>query len=544
MKSIGIDIGSYSIKIAELDSSKEGAMLTNYKELKLSQDPSKDKSIEIIDHLKTYFNKTDTEGAHVIFALHQGHVAHRKIEFPFKERHSILKTIAFELEDEIPFSQENAVFDAKITHYVDNAAHVIATAAPKSQVEKIIEQTNDYSVTPNIISVEGLALTNLLEDWTGLPVTYEAPPEDTPELKKATSYVHIGHSKTILLTYEKEYLLDIRSLPWGSSTLAHSVSRKYNIPFSESIKEIQNKGFILLDTAGATEDQVSFSKIIQEGFVEFSHHLKLALLEISSDQNVDINQLYVMGASSQIKNIGPFLTRNLEVATNPHPFPKAHIEIKTRSFNGATGHVALGLAIEGLKKPRNPATNLLKGEFAIQSNQISIFWSKWSPAIKMSASIFFLLLVYSVVRDSFTLDMSNKGLDTLKVQAEKIAKLKGRKASIRNIQKHIKKQKKKQKQKQDFKELQQVNSALDIMKKITQATPQSKRIQLEIKRLNIQGESVRLEGIAHKNTPLKELKKALKNISSNKKILIEKSSLKITKSHNKSFAYSFKVNRK
>ncbi|MBT4760617.1 MAG: pilus assembly protein PilM [Bdellovibrionaceae bacterium] len=543
MKSIGIDIGSYSIKIAECLSQGQGGKLVHYEELKLSQDPNHDRAIEIIDLLKTYLRKFQQEPAHFIFSVNQSSVVHRKLTFPFKERYNILKTIAFELEDDIPFSYDNAIFEAKVTKYMGNTTEVIATVCPAYQVEKTLESIKDFSIEPHILSVEGLALTNLFEDWAGLPPESTLEDEDTPEKQDARAYLHFGHNKCILLAYSKNTLVDVSHIPWGTEKIAKKLSEKYNIPFSESVKELQNKGFVLIDNSGSTTDQVTFSQLIKEPLTELSHHLKLTLMEIASHQNLDFKNIYLMGGASQIKNVGPFLTQQLDIASNPIPFPNVGIELGVSNFNSVTGQVALGLAIEGLKKPRNPATNLLKDRFAVQSNKFTAFWDSWAPLVKTATAAFVILLIFGITRESFTLNMADQSNLVLKKQANKIAGLNKRKANKANVKKYVKQQDKKAKQKMLFKDLEKVNSALDILKKVSQLSPNKKSLPLEIKIIDIQGEMVKLEGLHSKTKSIVDFQKSLKSLAISKKVTKLSPSIPSNNSM-RSFAFSFKVKRK
>ena len=125
MGSIGIDVGSFSVKVAKVKPSNRGYELVQLSEYPLSQDPSKDNQIEVIEILRDVQNRFYVEGDVYVVGAHQYEVSVRRKEFPFRERHKILKSLPFELEDDIPFSHENSVYDAKITHFVGPTAHLL-----------------------------------------------------------------------------------------------------------------------------------------------------------------------------------------------------------------------------------------------------------------------------------------------------------------------------------------------------------------------------------------------------------------------------------
>jgi Tfp pilus assembly PilM family ATPase len=55
MISVGIDIGAYSIKVAEVEAPSKSYVIRRVQEFPLSLDLTKDKKIEIIDTLRTLF---------------------------------------------------------------------------------------------------------------------------------------------------------------------------------------------------------------------------------------------------------------------------------------------------------------------------------------------------------------------------------------------------------------------------------------------------------------------------------------------------------
>src|SRR6185312_10464049 len=132
--SVGIDIGTYSVKVAKVRSTNRGYECIGTSEYPLSQDPNKDTQIEIIEIIRDIHTRYGEDSPRIVIGAHQYEVSWRRREFPFKERHKILKSLPFELEDDIPFSSDNSVFDAKITHLIGNKAEVLAVACPKEHL--------------------------------------------------------------------------------------------------------------------------------------------------------------------------------------------------------------------------------------------------------------------------------------------------------------------------------------------------------------------------------------------------------------------------
>ncbi|MEN0059014.1 MAG: pilus assembly protein PilM, partial [Bdellovibrio sp.] len=118
MKSLGIDIGSSSIKIVEVQSTSKGFQVSQQFEHPLNLAPGADQELEIIEFLRNFVSHYDPAQTRFILGLRQDRVSIRNKFFPFNDRLKISKSLAFELEEDLPFSSENAIFDAKIIRTV------------------------------------------------------------------------------------------------------------------------------------------------------------------------------------------------------------------------------------------------------------------------------------------------------------------------------------------------------------------------------------------------------------------------------------------
>ena len=544
MKIYGIDIGSQSIKIVGLTPLKNSAEVTEYHVFDLKPDPNKDSKLEIIDILRNFSDDHDPQQTHYVLGLSQKNISHRKVEFPFKERHNIMKSIGFELEEEIPLSIENAIFETKITSYSEDGAQVLATAAPKAAIQEVLSLCQDSGIQPHILSTEGLAFSNLFENWLELPPERKQLDQKIPEAPQLDLLIHFGHSHSLVLIYQGAELIDVRHLLWGSEKLSLAISQVYNIPPTEAQKQVRKKGFILLDPEGATKDQVAFSDLIKKSLTPLAKDLLLLCLELKGEHDTKINKISISGGPSNLKNLAGFLTQNLELSVQQTTPSDPYVSNRVNDFDHQQGAIALGLALEALKKPRNPATNLLKDEFARGSSNFKVFWKKWSYAAKLATAALFLLYVYSGMKESASLEISSQADSQFIKLAKSVANAKSSSKRLKEVNNYIKNQEKKIKHNDLLEKLDEINSALDILGSVSRATPASKKLQLDLKVFDLKGEDLRLEGILHKASFGNQLQKALKAISKNNKLKVIKpsKSYKI-KNGQKAFAYKFKVSR-
>lgn len=520
MISIGVDIGSYSLKIAQLEAGPRGYNLIGFKEYPLSQDPTKDKSIEVLDILRTLFSQLDMAQTRVVFGEKQGRVSSRFLEFPFRERHKILKSLPFELEEDIPFSPDNALYDAKILKFQKNFTHVAAVANPIENVEKWNQLANDSGIAADILSVEGLAFCNLNEAWYGLPPDFQEDLPELPEAELAEVYLIVGHLNTIVVVKSGGILRALRNIDWGGKNIADTIARKYSINYPEALKELRAKAFILTKEEGATKEQIAFSNTIKSSIDQLGHELKLTLLELQGNSRLEIRQGYVSGGASLIKGFGAYLTQHLEISFNSYKYLDgiSHMGVDMNAETEAKAATSIGLALEGLKKPRNPAINLFKGEFEKKSQDLQKLWERWRHSFQVAAATFVLLVAWGMWRESIAINLADTSYSTLRTQAANIAGLRGASANLRNINKFLRDQRNLEKNRGVAERVKEINSAMDILSEVSQKVPSSRNIQLEVRRFMVENNTLEIEGLVRGDQAVNNLKRSLESIAIDGKV--------------------------
>src|SRR5690606_36537564 len=211
----------------------KGYELIGYSEYPLSPDPGKDNQLEIIEVLRDIERRFWNEGTQIVVGAPQGEVSFRRKVFPFRERHKILKSLAFALEDEIPLSAENSVFDARISHYVGSTAHLLAFACPQEYLMRTIKRMSDGGLPADIVGVDGVAAANLFEEWRESPIEYPSDTKPLPDNHPVYLVLHLGHRSTLLGVIKDGYLLDLRQMDWDGKDIAEAIANRYGMHYLE-----------------------------------------------------------------------------------------------------------------------------------------------------------------------------------------------------------------------------------------------------------------------------------------------------------------------
>lgn len=552
MISLGIDIGRSSIKVVEVESLTRGFAFKRFIELPLSNDPTKDKKIEIIDHLRNLSAQYSQTHAQFVFGLPQEQLSSRFLNFPFRERHKILKIVPFELEDDIPMNFSDSIFEAKIIRYNKKSADVMAFAALKEDIQAQLDLVRDGGCSLSLLSAQGVALSNLMEKW------YLPPPEvqgfspvenhesgqdqEIKTEKPGEMLLDLGHQNSRVLFYEEGHLVAIRNLDWGAQNISRHLAVKYSLNPLQARKEMEKKAFILLDKETAQKDHVVFSEAIEEALEPLINQLRLSALEVQSQFKLKWVRAHLVGAPAQIKGLGPYLTRYLEVPFNLfHHFQLlSDIRFDVDLQKEMACATALGLAIEGLKKPRNPALNFLKGDFAVQSKAFQQFVEKWSYTLTLCAVAFVAFFIYSSLRVSFSDEASLESETILKRQAQTIANKRGSEASPSRLRRFLDQHKREVVARKKARQLLHLKTPLDLINVLSQDLPAGAR--LEVKHLYISEDFLEVHGDVDSRRSVSQVQSVLKNLSRDNKVTSVRSKVP-TPPGKSGFSYRIRIHR-
>ncbi|MBX3022404.1 MAG: pilus assembly protein PilM [Bdellovibrionales bacterium] len=526
-----------------MEATSKSYVVRRVQEFPLSLDLTKDRKIEIIDTLRTLFSHYDLERTHFVFGLPQKYVSARLLNFPFRERFKVQKAIVSQLEDELPFSQEDAVFDVKIVRYLGKGADVLAMAVPKERIGELIDLAHDCGVEPTVVSTESLGLSNLFERWDQPPPESLAVTQEIPAPRQAELVVNIGHMSTDLLVYSDGLLLGVRHIDWGARNLADAIGQKYGLNYLQGIRELQTKGFILLDKASGTREQTAFSQVIEASLQTLVSDMRLKMLELQSEMNLQWSKASLVGGGAQLKNLGAFLTQQFQIPFNRFKqFDHQAVTFDSSPHLEIVSGVAVGLAIEGLRRPRNPATNFMKDEFAQQSRVLEAVWEKWGYTAKLVGSAFVILLVYSVVRESMSFTLLEQSDEVMRKQAQDIAGIKRTQASPDRIGRFIKNQENLERARKQAAKVEKINSPLDLLERMSSALAPRERIAMEIKRITVDNDSAEVHGYTGNANERDQVMAVMRRLASDGKA--DNIPIRIPVPAGKiGFAYKFQINR-
>ncbi len=341
---LGLDIGSHSIKIVELSSSGTshtircvGRALVPPRAIVDGSIKEPDKVTEVLKALlgnlrpKTKYAATSIAGYSVIV---------KKIIVPYQDEVEIERNLIFEAEKYVPFEIEEVYVDF---HSLDgerkksSGTEIFLVAAKREVVDEYAALIQEVGLSPAVVDVDAFALGNAFEGTFGL-------------LNEPIVLVDIGAQKTNINIVLQGTSLFARDMAFGGTQLTEAIQEATGLEYVDAER---------IKIAGS-EDMAIMKEVIpicKELSGVWASELKKAIdfYRANSSTEEYPTQLYISGGSALLKGLDMLCDDiiGLPVKTlNPlHGFTVDHgIEPEYISSVAPQMAIATGLALRALTK--------------------------------------------------------------------------------------------------------------------------------------------------------------------------------------------------
>ena len=349
---IGIDVGSHSIKIVEIEDTKEGMVLKNFGIIGLPQEAIVEGSIkemEIVSAaLKNLLKNLKIKNKNVATSISGYSVIVKKITIPKKERGDLEQSIQREAEQYIPFDISDVNLDFQILtpekeekeeekkqeeEEKEEFMDVLLVAAKKDIVEEYVSLLHLSEINPLVLDIDAFALQNVFEI-------------SDHEQSGCHALVHIGAQQLTINVIDHGVSIFTRDSAYGGAQITSEIQKKLNISYQEAeniklgAKPIEN------------EKRPIIEDIFTTGVSKWCQEIKRALDFVrSTSPNIKIESILLSGGSSLMPGFSKYLGLETDLKVEMlDPFP--NIEISERTFDisflkymAPQAAVSIGLAL-------------------------------------------------------------------------------------------------------------------------------------------------------------------------------------------------------
>jgi len=335
MSPFGLDIGSDSIKIAQVEGSGGRFSLVTAGMIKtpgngLASESEKD-LVMIAETIKKLMKEVNLHASEVVIALPERDVFTQVVEMPKMSTDQLNQAIPWEAENLIPRPLTEVNLDWQILNSAgENSTKmkVLLIAAPKEKVNKYLKVLRIADLDPLALETNTLAITRLLN--LALPQT-------------DSLLVDFGAESLGTALIKQGQLLAVRSLPFGGQAITRAISTAFNFDFPMAEEYKKTYGF-----TSQLENKVASA--MMPVLTSMASELKKIVHFYEEKEQKPLKLITLVGAGALLPGLPEFLTQALALEVQViDPFSVIKTEEKTHEVfkkSAPLFAVAIGLAMK------------------------------------------------------------------------------------------------------------------------------------------------------------------------------------------------------
>jgi type IV pilus assembly protein PilM len=338
---VGLDIGSSSVKVVELQGKPGNLTLASLAHEGLQPDTVVDGQImelNSVSHTIAHvFQANQIKTASVAAGVSGSSVIVKNILVPPMSDEELEESIDWHAEEHIPFDIADVSLDYQIVGKTPDSLHVLMAACKRDSVANIKQAIQLAGKLPVIIDVDAFALQNCYE------VNYE------PQADQTVALLNVGASTSNINIVQGARSIFTRDVAFGGNQYTSALQKEFGLTF-EHAEQLKRTG-----KAPGEDEARSLAPI----FESVSDMLALEVQKTfdfyrATSDTGQVQKILLSGGGSKLPGIADFLAERFAVAVEfLDPFRK--IKINGRRYDPdylsavvPEMAVAVGLALRGV----------------------------------------------------------------------------------------------------------------------------------------------------------------------------------------------------
>ncbi len=298
---IGLDIGAYSLKLAEVSGTREKLTLSKWGMRELPPEAIvggefRDRDLVLLQ-LQNLIDQCNVKTKDVVFSISGHGVITDRLIMDYKSGEEAEQAILFEAEQRSPFDTEDVTLDYNIVHVEEDKSKmvVVIVAARNEILNSYLELLGDAGLNPVIIDVDAFALLNAYE------VNYQV------DVDRILALVNIGFDSTNITFIKDGVYHSMRDLASGGRMFFESISKELNL--SPELTEKVLRGEVV-----ETVDPDMLKAIIASTGDELAVDIEVAFSYFESASKAEgIDWIVLSGGGSLIPYLPEYIQEKLSI---------------------------------------------------------------------------------------------------------------------------------------------------------------------------------------------------------------------------------------
>ena len=337
----GLDIGSSSVKLVELQKTGSGYQLVNFGLVNLTQEAIIDGAImdsqAVIDAIKALLGETRTRTKNVATSVSGHSVIIKKISVPLMTDEDLEESIQWEAEQYIPFNISDVNLDFQVLRRPEGEGSqmdVLLVAVKQEMIDDYVSVITDVGLKPVIVDVSSFSVQNMYEINYGVV-------ED-----KVVAILNIGANIMNINIIKNGATIFTRDVSMGGNLFNEEIQKQLNMSYDDS--ESLKLGGQISQEVNASEVAEIITSTSQVLITEAERSLEF-FSAASGDEK--IHKIALIGGCAKLAGLLGSIEDQIGIPVEvANPFKK--IKYNENDFNsdylmevGAMAGVGVGLAM-------------------------------------------------------------------------------------------------------------------------------------------------------------------------------------------------------
>ncbi|MBN2287999.1 MAG: type IV pilus assembly protein PilM [Candidatus Glassbacteria bacterium] len=292
---VGLDLGSYSVKMVEMDLSGKDPVLINYGITELQPNSIKGGQVverqAVVEAIGILFETCQVVNRQVCVGLSGTDVIIKTIQTDRMTREELEKNITWEAEQHVPFPLKEINLDFQLLdpEGTDPQMNVLLVAVKRELVQEKLSLFEECGCEVLVMDVDTFALMNALE------ANYEAPGSG------CDCVVHFGHESTQLGLVKNGLPILTRHLPVGGKNLVDTIQGQLGISEDEAYLAMMGEQAAESPAESPPPDITNFLPVMLDEVITGVNRAA-AFLESTAEGGV-IERVFLSGGCANIQGL-------------------------------------------------------------------------------------------------------------------------------------------------------------------------------------------------------------------------------------------------
>ncbi len=340
---LGLDVGSYSVKAAELHAGLREVEFVRFEEEIFPPNATPE---EREFTLRVFLESQGLPLELVIAALPSDRGTQRHLRFPFTDPRKVARAIPFEIEEVIPIPLKDVILTHEVVRSREDESSVLAVLAPRNEIGAHLNSLRAAGIEARVLEMEGTVLANLAR-YVGLT--------DGNRM-----ILDIGHRKTNACLLIGGIPALVRSIPIAGAHLTEALARDLQIDRDAAEQQKHESG--LFEARGTRPVCPSVGGELDQLAREVLRTVQSIISE--SRPEYAPTEVVLVGGSAAIPGLDAFLTEKIGISCESlrvGPIDKSRSKLATAGPDRFAQ--AAALALRGAPPARATRVDFRQGDF-------------------------------------------------------------------------------------------------------------------------------------------------------------------------------------